>query len=36
MPSTIATMQALNSRVDVDKESIESVASSFLKEKGLI
>ena len=31
-----ATMQALNSRVDVDKESIESVASSFLKEKGLI
>lgn len=31
-----ATMQALNKRVDVDKESIEAVAESFLTEKGLI
>ena len=31
-----ATMQALNKRVDVDKETIEAVAESFLTEKGLI
>lgn len=30
------TMATLNARVDVDKESIEDVASSFLTEKGLI
>jgi osmoprotectant transport system substrate-binding protein len=31
-----ATMQALNARVDVDKESIEDVAQSFLSDNGLI
>ena len=31
-----ATMQALNARVDVNKETIEAVAESFLKEQGLI
>ena len=30
------TMASLNARVDVEKETIENVASSFLKEKGLI
>ena len=30
------TMAALNARVDVDKETIEDVASSFLSEQGLI
>lgn len=30
------TMQALNARVDVDKESIEDVAQSFLQSEGLI
>ncbi len=30
-----ATMQALNSQVDVDKMSIEDVATNFLNEKGL-
>jgi osmoprotectant transport system substrate-binding protein len=31
-----STMQALNARVDVDKESIENVAQSFLSDNGLI
>lgn len=31
-----ATMAALNARVDVEKESIESVAESFLKDSGLL
>jgi len=31
-----ATLQRLNARVDVDKETIEAVAASFLKEKGLV
>lgn len=31
-----ATMQRLNQRVDVDKETIEAVASSFLEDEGLI
>ncbi|MEN0087450.1 MAG: glycine betaine ABC transporter substrate-binding protein, partial [Pseudomonadota bacterium] len=31
-----ATMQALNSQVDVDKKTIEEVATSFLTEKGLL
>lgn len=30
------TMATLNARVDVDKETIEDVASSFLKDQGLI
>ncbi len=31
-----ATMSALNARVDVDKKSVNEVAKTFLKEKGLI
>ena len=31
-----ATMQGLNSRIDVDKETVEAVAESFLKQHGLI
>jgi osmoprotectant transport system substrate-binding protein len=31
-----ATMAALNARVDVEKESIEAVAESFLKEIGMM
>ncbi|MEQ8921480.1 MAG: glycine betaine ABC transporter substrate-binding protein [Marinovum algicola] len=31
-----ATMASLNARVDVDKETIEDVAASFLKEQGLM
>ena len=30
------TMQSLNARVDVEKETVEDVASSFLKEQGLL
>ena len=30
------TMQALNARVDVDRESVEDVATAFLSEQGLI
>ncbi|XWN33885.1 MAG: glycine betaine ABC transporter substrate-binding protein [Devosia sp.] len=31
-----ATMQGLNARVDVEKETVEAVAQSFLSEQGLI
>jgi len=31
-----ATLQRLNARVDVDKETIETVAASFLKKTGLV
>ncbi len=31
-----ATLQGLNARVDVKKETIETVASSFLKQQGLV
>ena len=30
------TMATLNARVDVDRETIEDVAASFLKEQGLV